>query len=77
MSPSWVTAETRMPVEGARGDVGLAADDQSRALEELRLVPAELLEEHALLLLRASPLDAREVEEQDERHAPRSTWRRN
>ena len=54
------------PVEGAGGDVRLAPDDESRALEQLGLVPAELLEEHALLLLRASPLDAREVEEQDE-----------
>ena len=50
-------------------DIGLAADDQSMPLEQVGLVPPELLEQHALLLSRRLAVDRREVEEDHEHPA--------
>ena len=58
------------PVERLGRDVGLAADDQPGPVEEFRSVAPQLVEQDARLLFGRTPVDRREVAQDDECSRP-------
>ena len=69
-SPWCATAEMHRPSYSMGRDVGLGADDDARAVEQLGPVAPQLVEQDALLLLRAALVHRREVEQHHEHAGP-------